>query len=158
MAYPYGTYNDQVVDILKSCGIVYARTVISTEKFSVPTDWLRMPATCHHNNPRLMELAKTFADTTYSNSPKLFYLWGHSYEFDQNDNWNVIEDFASYMGGREDIWYATNIEVYEYVEAFRSIVSSTDRSMIKNISAFTLYFDFNGQIYSIAPGETVKLG
>ena len=30
MAYPFGTYNDSVVNTLKQCGIVYARTVEST--------------------------------------------------------------------------------------------------------------------------------
>ena len=43
-------------------GVAYARTVKSTEKFDLPTDWLRLPATCHHNNPRLMELAKKFVE------------------------------------------------------------------------------------------------
>ena len=45
----------------------------------------------------------------------MFYLWGHSYEFDENDNRDVIEKFAEFVGGRDDIWYATNIEIYDYV-------------------------------------------
>ncbi len=40
-----GTYNDQAVEILNYAGIHYARTVESTERFDIPTDWLRMPAT-----------------------------------------------------------------------------------------------------------------
>ena len=51
MAYPYGTTSDAVVDVLKQCGIAYSRTTVSIEKFLIPKDWLRMPATCHHNNP-----------------------------------------------------------------------------------------------------------
>ena len=60
MAYPMGTYSDEVVEVLRACGIAYARTTKSTEKFDIPTDWLRMPATCHHVHPRLMELAEKF--------------------------------------------------------------------------------------------------
>ena len=26
------------------------------------------------------------------------YVWGHSYEFDQADNWEVIERFCEYAG------------------------------------------------------------
>ena len=26
--------------------------------------------------------------------PRLLYIWGHSYEFDNDNNWNVIEEFA----------------------------------------------------------------
>ena len=44
MAYPFGIPGDSdVADILKQCGIVYARTVVSTEKFTMPADWLRLP-------------------------------------------------------------------------------------------------------------------
>ena len=60
MAYPYGTFSDKVVEILENCGIRYCRTVVSTHKFDMPTDWLRMPATCHHRDPMLMELADQF--------------------------------------------------------------------------------------------------
>ena len=87
MAYPMGTFSDEVVDVLKSCGILYARTTKTTEKFDIPTDWLRLPATCHHKNPRLMELAKNFVEKNVRHHPQLFYVWGHSYEFDDNHNW-----------------------------------------------------------------------
>lgn len=66
MAYPFGTYNNQVVEILKQCGIVYSRTTVSTERFDMPSDWLRLPATCHHNNPRLMKLAHNFVKESVS--------------------------------------------------------------------------------------------
>ena len=156
-AYPFGTYNDEVVEVLKSCGMVYARTVESTERFDIPTDWLRMPATCHHNNPRLMELAKGFVEAKIMAGPALFYLWGHSYEFDDNKNWNVIEEFASYMGNREDIWYATNIEIYDYVEAYKKLVISTDGNCFYNPTAWALYFEMDGTCLIVKAGETVKL-
>ena len=60
MAYPYGTYNDEVVKCLQQCGIAYARTVFSTYDFQIPTNWLEMPATCHHNDPKLGELTDKF--------------------------------------------------------------------------------------------------
>ena len=154
MAYPYGTYNDDVVRVLADCGIVYARTTKTTEKFDIPTDWLRMPATCHHNNPALMDLARCFAEAKYT-QPKLFYLWGHSYEFEGKDNWSVIEEFCQYMGGRDDIWYATNIEIYEYIEDYKRLVFSSDMSIIKNPTARKLWFGLGGKEYSIDPGQTI---
>ncbi len=158
MAYPMGTFSDSVVDCLKSCGIAYARTTVSTERFDLPTDWLRLPATCHHNNPRLMELAKKFATKEIKWRSELFYLWGHSYEFDDNDNWNVIEEFTEYMAGREEeIWYATNIEIYEYMEDYRRLIFSANGSMVQNPTNRILWFSLNELIYSIAPGETIKL-
>ncbi|MBQ3141790.1 MAG: polysaccharide deacetylase family protein, partial [Clostridia bacterium] len=77
LAYPYAAYNDEVVEVLKTCGICYARTVIGDEGFSVPSDWLRMHTTCHHDDPRLDELADSFfTPPGRYGQPKLFYLWG----------------------------------------------------------------------------------
>lgn len=76
-AYPFGTYSDEVVEILRRCGILYARTTVSTRKFDIPTDWLRMPATCHHNDPELMNLCDRFLTSDNPRQfPQLFYLWG----------------------------------------------------------------------------------
>lgn len=157
MAYPFGTYNDRVVEILKNAGIVYSRTVASTHNFNIPIDWLRMPATCHHNDPELMALAKQFVETQQGWHPSLFYLWGHSYEFEANNNWNVIEEFLQYIGHRKEIWYATNIEVHDYVEAYRSLQFSYDRTSVKNPSCQKIWFRVEQKHYIVEPGETIQL-
>ena len=157
MAYPFGTFSDSVVDCLKSCGIAYSRTTISNEGFKMPKDWLRLEATCHHNNKRLMELAEKFVEDKAGRGPIMFYLWGHSYEFEGNDNWNVIEEFAEYMGGREDIWYATNIEIYDYVDAYNKLRFSSDGKKVFNPTCYDLYFNIKNKDYCIAPGQTLKL-
>ena len=162
MAYANGSYNDSVVEILRQCGIKYARTTISTEHFELPKDWLKLPATCHHNHPRLMELAKAFVEDKphwyyWARQLKLFYLWGHSYEFDDNDNWNVIEEFAEYIGNREDIWYATNCEIYEYLQAADRLQFSADGSFVKNPSCMDIYIDYVGKRCIVPSGKTVKI-
>ena len=155
MAYPYGTFSDTVVDCLKACGIVYSRTVISSGSFALPADWLRLEATCHHNDPRLMELAARFVEKTPDRTPWLFYLWGHSYEFEAKDNWDVIEKFAEYTGGKEDVWYATNLEIYDYIEAWKRLITSADGTRIFNPTAYTLWYSMAGQCGCIRPGEEI---
>lgn len=155
MAYPFGTTSDSVVETLKKCGIVYSRTTVSTEKFDIPTDWLRLPATCHHNSPRLMELAQNFVEKAGERAPALFYLWGHSYEFDANDNWNVIEEFAEYIGNRENIWYAANIEIYDYITAYNQLIFSVNGKKVYNPTNTALYFEVAGEIFCVNPGETI---
>lgn len=162
MAYANGSYNDNVVEILKKCGIEYSRTTISTENFNIPDDWLRLPATCHHDNPRLMELANTFIEAEpskyyWSNTPKLFYVWGHSYEFNNNNNWNVIEEFAEYIGNREDVWYATNGEICRYVKAFKSLKFSTTEDMVYNPSSIDVYLSYHQKPYIAKSGQITKL-
>ncbi len=89
MAYANGSYDDRVVDVLKKCGILYARTTKSTRDFKIDDEWLRLPAICHHNDQQLFELLDKFLANDkhpyfWANQPKLFYLWGHSYEFDDD--------------------------------------------------------------------------
>lgn len=159
MAYPFGTYNERVINVLRDCGIVYSRTVSSTEKFELPSDWFRLPATCHHNNPRLMELARQFAelDLRYKNA-KLFYLWGHTYEFDEKDNWNVIEEFTDFMAQKADtVWYATNMEIYDYLRDYSQLIFSVGCEIVENPTARRLWFCRHGTVYAIEAGETLKL-
>ena len=110
MAYPYGTYDDRVIRIAGECGIKYARTVEYTEGFDLPDEPLKLAATCHHNNQRLMEIAKEFIELK-SDKPALMYIWGHSYEFDMYNNWEIIDEFCRFISGRDDIYYGTNREV-----------------------------------------------
>lgn len=159
MAYPFGTYSDNVIEALKMCGICYSRTVKSTESFKFPENWLELNPTCHHNNPKLMELAKKFVEekSRHLSDNWLFYVWGHSYEFDNNDNWDVIENFAEYIGGKEDIWYATNIEIYDYVKAYENLQTSIDKNIVHNPSAIDVWFCHKNEIYCVKAGQTLYL-
>ena len=161
MAYPMGTYNDEVVEAARLCGICYARTCKATHGFDLPEDWLRLHPTCRHNDPALMELCSRFLtlheDRPWDPRPKLFYLWGHSYEFSDDDNWELIEEFCARMADNPDIWYATNGEIYAYTEAARQIVSSVDGQMLYNPTARTLYLDVNGEKKLLEPDQTLDL-
>ncbi len=94
----------------------------------------------------------------WSHRPKLFYLWGHSYEFDKNGNWQVIEEFAEKIGGREDVWYATNGEIFRYVEAFKALRYSVDGQTVYNPTATAVYLKAPSGKKVLAPaGEYTKL-
>lgn len=158
-AAPYGCCSDELDGILRSIGIVYQRTVDETLCMELPQNWMRLQGTCHHNNPKLMELARSLAkwQPNHTDKCRMFYVWGHSYEFDDNDNWNVIEDFAKYIGGRDDIWYAVNIEIYEYVQAFKNLHTDTMNKIIYNSSALSVWFEKNRKLYEVKSGETIYL-
>ena len=151
MAYPYGTYNDEAVDVLKTCGISYARTTRTTEKFDLPSDRLRLDPTCHHKNPNLMALAEKFLDKKVTFAPQMFYLWGHSYEFEADNNWEVIGNFAKSVSGRPDIWYATNIEIFDYIDDYSRLIFSANTSFVTNPTAREIWFAFDGKDISVKP-------
>ena len=109
MAYPYGEFDERVCAAVKAAGLAYSRTVVSSYDFALPKTPLTWAHTCHHNDERLFELAERFL-ATEAEEPQLFTVWGHSYEFDVNDNWDRIERFCALLAGRDDIFYATNRE------------------------------------------------
>ena len=158
MAYPFGTYSDEVVEILSKCGVAYSRTTRSTENFKFPENWLTLHPTCHHNNPKLEEMIHKFVEVENRwGNAEMFYLWGHSYEFDNDDNWDVIEKFCEYAGGHDHIWYATNIEVYDYVMAYKNLKTSYDKNIIHNPSAIDVWVEIKGETYCVKAGETLKI-
>lgn len=157
-AYPFGAYNETVEEILRNSGIVYARTVNSTHWFNLPENWLELNPTCHHDDPKLMELCDMFLNLNGDwGYPQMFYLWGHAYEFEANNNWNVIESFCEKMSGKEDIWYATNGEIYNYQEAFKQLRFSTDVTRVENPTAYDLWFTYNNKAYMVKAGQNLSI-
>ena len=149
---------------LSDLGFVYARTLGGdNDSFRLPEDWYAWTPTAHHNNPRLSEYVRSFTALDVEGLycadryPRLFYLWGHSFEFDRDDNWDVLERFCQAAAGREEIWYATNIEICDYVTAFRSLRRSADGSVVYNPTATKVWFNADGAAYAVAPGETIYL-
>lgn len=154
----------QVRDYLKAIGIVYSRTLgADNDKFLLPDDWWNWNPTAHHNNGNLFTYIDKFLaldpSDGYPNNRhvRLFYLWGHSFEFENKGNWDRLEEICEKLGGHEDIWYATNIEIHDYVEAYRAMQTSVNCEIIHNPTATKLWFQADGKDYTLAPGETIKL-
>lgn len=151
-AYPNGSYNEEIKELFQKLGIAYARVVEETEGFELPQDPMEWHPTCHHNHPRLLQMAQWFADFEKKQYLKLMYVWGHSYEFDQNDNWDRIEEFCRIIGGREDIWYATNIEIIDYLQVLRELQFSADGTAVYNPSARSAYLVVDDERAVEVPG------
>ena len=60
------------------------------------------------------------------------------------------------MGGRDDIWYATNIEIYDYVKAYENLILSADCSAVYNPSSVDVWID-TGDTVCVRAGETIRL-
>ncbi|MCR5421364.1 MAG: polysaccharide deacetylase family protein [Lachnospiraceae bacterium] len=156
LAYPNGSYNDRIVDMLPYTGIVYGRTVHSTGGFAMPEDYLRWKATAHHNNPELMKLGEQFNGLYKTQYLYMMYVWGHSYEFTDRNNWKVIESFCKLMSGKEDIWYATNIEIYDYMAAAKNLQVSVNGDMAYNPSAMDIWLEVDHEKICCKSGQITR--
>lgn len=113
MAYPNnGNDAQRVSEIIKTrTGIKYARTTVSTYSFDLQDNLYVFNPTVHHTETeKLFELAEEFV-ALKTDTPKLFYIWGHSFEFDIYNDWDRFEDFLKLISGKSDIFYGTNTQV-----------------------------------------------
>ena len=154
-SYPFGEYNDRLIEIAGNLGIVYSRTVLSTMNFTLPSNFMLWHPSCHHDEVTDAFLEGFLNPPSYRNL-SLLYIWGHSYEFERNHNWDHISHICDKLKGRQDVWYATNIEIYEYVTAMRSLVVSVDGNMIYNPTATDLYLLLGGKTVRLSPGMCIN--
>ncbi|MFC4402221.1 polysaccharide deacetylase family protein [Gracilibacillus xinjiangensis] len=156
ISYPNGSYNQAIKELLPHLGIEYARTVNSTESFAMPDDLMEWNPTCHHNR-NLTKLADDFVNLHKKQYLYMFYVWGHSYEFDHDQNWTIMEEFCQFIGNREDIWYATNIEIVDYLHAFQNLRFSADSQFVYNPSAMSVWLSIDERITAVKGGEQIEL-
>ena len=162
MAYANGDITDEYLTAVKACGIKYARVVPSRRNFALPTNWLYLTPTCHHDDPELFNLTEEFLNKPdreyyWSRRQRLFYIWGHASELDYNDGWEKIEKFCSLVGNRDDVWACTNMELYDYIKAYQSLEWSVENKFVHNPTSTTVYIEYFDNLYEIKPNKTVKL-
>ena len=154
-----GFTSDTVKELLRMLGITYARVVATTGEFSLPADWLEWSMTCKANAKSRDELLDRFLSADVSKNyvakrdPMLFSLWGHSFELP--DQWDEFDAFCAKLGGREDVWYCTNTELYEYCHAYDCLVFSHDNRIVYNPTQIDVFFEGSCKEYTVKAGETL---
>ena len=163
MGRPGNTY-EKIKNYLEELDIVYARTVGEDHSFELPSDFHTWFPTLHHGDPRIFDWIDEFfaIDTSIKayhsrRTPRLFYIWGHSYEFDRDNNWEHMEKVLEKISGHDEVWYATNMEIYEYVKAYESLEYSADGFHVYNPTLIPVWIDIGGDVYRIGSGESVRI-
>lgn len=119
MAYPGGgeNSNDFVANVIKaSTGIKYARTIRNTLDFKgYENIYLFNPTlSLTKDTDKITNVTEAFFNDD-SDAVKLLYIWGHSYEFDAENRWELLEDFCRNISGKDNVLYCTNKEAFEYL-------------------------------------------
>jgi peptidoglycan/xylan/chitin deacetylase (PgdA/CDA1 family) len=154
-AYPFGARNADVAQVLSELGIAYARTASPTNDFRLPGDPLAWNPSCHHTAAGA--LVDAFLARS-SNELALFFLYGHSWELDAEaptNGWVYMESLVGRLGGRNDIWYATAIEIADYIRAVRAVQSSHSEDSLRNPSAVDLWMRAGESVVPLPAGASV---
>lgn len=165
MAYPFGTYDARVIEVLRQLGVVYSRTVESEPYPFPPKEPLAWPATMHmyhgEEGDKVPDrFAKLLANPHFHG---VFFVWGHTYEFANNNDWDGLERLFAPLAGHEEVWYCTNIELFDYEDACRRVVIAANRGSVYNPSGLpvTLRVDgayrAPGNLIDVPPGATISL-
>lgn len=155
-AIPNGPFNETTIKVGRMCGLLYMRSVTPSHSFEYPKCLLPLDPTCSHTDPMLTELTAEFLEKTPKEDPFLFYLWGHTYTMEGDNNWYLVEDFFKAVSGKEDIWYATNDEIFEYAEKFKLLECSANGKIVTNPTDTDIWFSA-GCTRCVKSGETIRI-
>ena len=84
--YPFGSYNEAVMSVLRETGHLYARTVQNVTAPFPPVDTMIFHPCCHFLAPDFWKRYEQARDGG------VFYFWGHSYEMNTESMWVEFED------------------------------------------------------------------
>lgn len=156
---PYGwaTGYDQTMELLRYCGFKYVRHTAGIPEFEHPADFMDWHPTghCSADLPRLWA---SMRQRSLDQPGQLFYVWGHSYEFDDDLGWDGIETFARLAGASPGVYHATKGEIYDYISAWCNLDWSLDGTLVRNNSALPVWFLRGGQTMRIGSGELLRMG
>jgi peptidoglycan/xylan/chitin deacetylase (PgdA/CDA1 family) len=171
MAYPFGNNNDFVIDVIKGMGIEYARTVDDSYGFQIPADFLKWHPTMHqfakayfepgkpeNDRKELEHFYQVLRDFLQTKDLALLDVWGHSWEIgDDQSKWKELENFFQMVSKNEAIYYTTQIGLVDYINAYKGLRFSVDKSIATNLSSIEVFIKKNNKQFKIAGGATTIL-
>ena len=150
--------------ILEDLGLTYARLCGKDgDVFDLPEDFYSWYPNAHHDNPEVFAYIEKFLDLDVkklyiaSRHPRLFFVWGHSSEFESKGNWDRIESICEKLSGKSEIWYATCEMICEYTKAYNSLVFSADELTVYNPTLIEIWFSDGNRDFKVSPGETLRI-
>lgn len=171
MGYPFGTYDLSRLNLLKSLGIKYSRTIEATNSFKIPSNFLILHPTMHYldkdNNGKYIkyDMLESFLNET---DTSIFYMWMHSWELNVNSTYisdceidkeklDEFDKFCFDLASHKDILFTSSIDLINYIEAFNRLEFSCDNNIVYNPNCIDLFFEKDNRQYVVNKGETINL-
>lgn len=152
MAYPFGNSNQHIAELISNSGLTNARTVSDTYTFDLPDTFLLWHPTCHDS--KAMDLVNDYL-TLNNNKLSLFYVWGHSWEFNDPKRWASINEFCQKIGNQKDIWYVGCGDYIDYQIALKNLII-TNETIVNPKDNKEVWYKEGGVTKIIKPGQSLR--
>jgi peptidoglycan-N-acetylglucosamine deacetylase len=152
MAYPFGNSNQHIAELLSNTGLTNARTVSDTYNFNLPDTFLLWHPTCHDS--KALDLVDDYIHLN-NNKLSLFYVWGHSWEFNDPKRWTSINEFCLKIGNQKDIWYVGCGDYIDYQIALKNLII-TNGTIVNPKDNKEVWYNEGGVTKVIKPGQTLQ--
>ena len=150
-AVPFSFYSETIARCAEKCGFEYARCSEERYSYQPPQNYYWWAAGAYHINSDCWRFADEFFAT--EEELALCQIVGHSYDLDTENMWDKIENLLRKVAADKDTISLTNIEIVRYLKAMDS--AEFYENGILNNSDIELWFDIDGKIISVKPGEYV---
>lgn len=129
MSYPFGDYDERVLALLRDTPITYARTVVDSHSFAIPTNFLAWHPTIHQfgragwdgmsaeqTREEIARFETFVTDFLTGDVGGLLYIWGHSWEFgDDEQRWEAFERLLKTAAAQSELCSCTHSELVDYL-------------------------------------------
>jgi peptidoglycan/xylan/chitin deacetylase (PgdA/CDA1 family) len=171
MAYPFGNTNDAVIEAITGLGIEYARTVGDSYNFEIPINFLKWQPTMHQfakaywepNQPEkdaqeMTHFYKVIDDFLQTKDLAILDIWGHSWEMGTDQKkWDETEKFFKKLASNQAIYYTSQIDLVDYINAFRNLKFTVNKNRVTNTSAINISIKINNKVYTVMAGTSMNL-
>ena len=153
-ATPFYYFSDLMADCVRHCGFEYARISEESNDYSVPADFFRWKGSKFHWDEDLADFVRGFLETDQELA--LCQLVGHSYDLDVMNLWDTLEQICRWVSENSDVWAATHLELVRYLRSMS--LAQVENGKIINESSTALWFEVDGKVLKLMPGEKFTLG
>lgn len=148
--------NKKVFDYLASHYRSVRKTGVmkDSEGFALPKDRLHWSYNAWHRD--LLETAELFESWADDGELKLFCFGLHSVDYQTEDKWDVLKQFAEKYGDRpEEFYYDTVDGIFDYEDALAQL--QVRDGEVENSSDITLYVKIDGEPVVLAPHSVYRV-
>jgi len=106
-AYPFGSYNEAVMQAVSGAGHVYARTVANVDQPFPPANAMEFRPNCHFLAPDF------WARYQQAKAGGVFYFWGHSYEMITEALWGEFDEKIKRISADTESCWGDVVDLFE---------------------------------------------